>query len=65
LHQTHQCSQTAAVDELYLVELQHDIAVLVDGVSDVGVQGEDFIAGHDSSVALNNQDLANRAALKP
>jgi hypothetical protein len=43
--------------------LQHDVAVLLDGVSNVGVQRKYLIAGYDPSVALNNEDIADRAAL--
>jgi hypothetical protein len=47
-----------------MVELQDDVAVLLDGISHVGVQRKDFVAGHDASVALNDQDIADGAALK-
>jgi hypothetical protein len=44
--------------------LQHDVAVLDEGVSHVRVQRKDFIPGHNPSVALNDQDIADRAALQ-
>jgi hypothetical protein len=64
LHQAHQGSQPTAVDELDLVELEHDIATLLDGVSDPRVQGKDFIAGHDPANALNDHDVADGTTLK-
>jgi hypothetical protein len=64
LRQAHQRSQAAAIDELHLVELQHDVAVLDERVSYKSVQGKDFIPGHDPSVTLNDQNIADRAALQ-
>src|SRR5271165_6203023 len=64
LHEANQGAQAAAVDELYVVELQYDVAVLLDGVTDVGVQSKYFVARHDAAVALNDHDIADRAALQ-
>ena len=44
-HQADQRSQPAAVDELHLVKLQHHVAMLVDGVTDLRMQGKNFISG--------------------
>ena len=64
MHQADQRAQSAAIDELNLVELQHHVAVLVDRVSHLRVQSIDFIARHNASVTLNDQDLADRAAFQ-
>jgi hypothetical protein len=47
-----------------MVKLQHDVTVLLNGISHEGVQGEHFVAGHNASVALNDRDIADRAALQ-
>src|SRR5579872_76445 len=64
LHQAHHRSQSTAVDKLHLLELQNDVAVLDEGVSNVRVQSKDFFPADDSSLALNDQDVANRAAVQ-
>src|SRR5580692_5336361 len=60
LHQPYQCSQSAAVDELYLVELQYDVAVFDERISNVRVQRKNFLPGNDPSLALNDQNIAGK-----
>jgi hypothetical protein len=63
LHQAHHGAETAAVDELNLIELQDDFSVFVDSVGNAGVQGKDFVAGDDAAVTLNYEDFANWTTL--
>ena len=64
LHQADQGAESAAVDELDLIELQHDIAVLGEAVTDLRVQSINFISGHDASVTLHDHNVADRAAFQ-
>jgi hypothetical protein len=64
LHQTHESPESTAVYEFHPVELQHDVAILGERVSNLGMQSEDLVAGYDSSVTLNDQDLAHGATLQ-
>ena len=64
LHQPYQRSQPARVDKFHVVQLENDISVLDDRIANRRVQREHLIAGHDSSMALHNQNIANRTALE-
>jgi hypothetical protein len=64
LHQTNQSTETAAVDEIYLVKLHHDFGVPGARVTKVCVQRVGIIAGDDAAKALYDQYIAYRTAFQ-
>jgi hypothetical protein len=64
LHQSHQRSQAAAVHKVEPIELQDDVSVFLDRISNLRVQSENLVSGHHAADALHHKDLTNRTALQ-
>ncbi|MGA8493436.1 MAG: hypothetical protein WB711_23650 [Terriglobales bacterium] len=61
---SHQRAQSAAVDELQLIDLHHHVAVLDERVTHVRVQRKNFFPSNDPSLALYDQNIADRTAFR-